>query len=37
MRPEEVFRLSEFSREEFLAIMQGGAKGYSKAYELTDR
>lgn len=32
MRPEEVFRLSDFSREDFLRIMQNGAKGYSRAY-----
>lgn len=37
MRPEEVFRLSDFSRDDFLALMQGDSKGYSKAFELTDR
>lgn len=36
MRPEEVFRLSDFGREDFLRIMQRGAKAYSKAYEIKD-
>jgi ParB-like chromosome segregation protein Spo0J len=31
MKPEEVFRLSDFSKEDFLAMMTRGAKGYSKA------
>ena len=31
MRPEEIFRLSDFSRDEFLAMMTDGVKGYSKA------
>ncbi len=31
MRPEEVFRLSDFSREDFLRIMIGNSQGYSKA------
>ena len=31
MKPEEVFRLSDFTREEFLAMMTDGVKGYSKA------
>ena len=31
MRPEEIFRLSDFSREEFLAMMTEGVTGYSKA------
>lgn len=31
MKPEEVFRLSDFSKEEFLAMMTKGVKGYSKA------
>lgn len=31
MRPEEVFRLSDFSRDEFLDIMIKGSTGYSKA------
>ena len=35
MRPEEVFRLSDFSRDDFLAIMTKGVKGYSNAELLT--
>lgn len=35
MRPEEVFRLSDFSREDFLAMMTKGGKGYSHAELLT--
>ena len=31
MRPEEVFRLSDFSRDDFLRIMIGNSTGYSKA------
>ena len=31
MRPEEIFRLSDFSRDEFLAMMTDGVKGYSRA------
>ena len=31
MKPEEVFRLSDFSREDFLELMTNGAEGYSKA------
>lgn len=31
MKPEEVFRLSDFTREEFLSMMTDGVKGYSKA------
>lgn len=31
MKPEEIFRLSNFSRDEFLAMMTDGVKGYSKA------
>jgi len=34
MRPEEVFRLSDFGREDFLRIMQKGVKAYSKAYDI---
>ena len=34
MKPEEVFRLSDFSREDFLRIMMRGATAYSNAYEL---
>ncbi len=35
MRPEEVFRLSDFSREDFLRMMTEGVTGYSKAEVLT--
>lgn len=35
MRPEEVFRLSDFSREDFLVMMTKGVKGYSHAELLT--
>lgn len=31
MRPEEVFRLSGFTREEFLNLMTDGVNGYNKA------
>ena len=31
MKPEEVFRLSDFTREEFLAMMTDGVKEYSNA------
>ncbi len=31
MRDEEIYRLSDFSREEFLKLMIGEEKGYSKA------
>lgn len=31
MKPEEVFRLSDFTREEFLAMMTDGVTGYNKA------
>ena len=34
MKPEEVYRLSDFSRDDFLRIMQRGVAGYSKAYEI---
>lgn len=35
MRPEEVFRLSDLSRDDFLKIMlEGSEEGYSKAYEI---
>jgi hypothetical protein len=32
MKPEEVFRLSDFTRDDFLKIMIDGASGYSRAY-----
>lgn len=31
MRPEEIFRLSDFTRDDFLAMMTSGVQGYSKA------
>lgn len=31
MKPEEVFRLSGFTRDDFLAMMTQGVNGYSKA------
>lgn len=31
MKPEEVFRLSDFTREDFLAMMTRGVTAYSKA------
>ena len=31
MKPEEVFRLSDFTREEFLDMMTKGLNGYSRA------
>lgn len=31
MKPEEVFRLSDFSRDDFLEMMTKGVTGYSKA------
>lgn len=34
MKPEEVFRLSDFTKEDFLAMMTKGNKGYSKAEAL---
>lgn len=37
MKPEEIFRLSDFTRDDFLAIMQAGSSGYNRAYEITDR
>ncbi|MDF2984898.1 MAG: putative transcriptional regulator [Eubacterium sp.] len=35
MRPEEVFRLSEFSRDDFLSLMTKDVKTYSKAELIT--
>jgi len=35
MKKEEVFRLSDFSREDFLNIMKSGADSYSKAEHIT--
>lgn len=31
MKPEEIFRLSDFTREDFLNLMTQGVTGYSKA------
>ena len=31
MKPEEIFRLSDFSRDDFLEMMTKGIQGYSKA------
>lgn len=31
MKPEEIFRLSDFSREDFLAMMTEGVTGYNRA------
>lgn len=31
MRPEEIFRLSDFTRDDFLAMMTGDVSGYSRA------
>lgn len=36
MKPEEVFRLSDFSKEDFLALMTKNVKGYSKAEALAN-
>lgn len=34
MKPEEVFRLSDFNREDFLKIMQRGKNTYNNAFEI---
>lgn len=34
MRPEEIYRLSDLSRDDFLKIMMEGSTGYSKAFEV---
>lgn len=36
MKPEEIFRLSDFSREEFLNLLTGGATAFSEAYSVRD-
>ena len=36
MKPEEVFRLSDLSRDDFLNIMLKGSTGYSNAYDIQD-
>lgn len=35
MKPEEVFRLSDFSKDDFLKMMTAGTSGYSKAEFIT--
>lgn len=35
MKPEEIFRLSDFSREDFLDMLTKGVEGYSKARIMT--
>lgn len=34
MKPEEVFRLSDFTREDFLKIMIKDQKTYNKSYQV---
>lgn len=34
MKPEEVFRLSDFSRDDFLRLMNKGQNEYNKAYSV---
>ena len=34
MKPEEIFRLSDLSRDDFLKIMMNGAVTYSNAYDI---
>lgn len=34
MKPEEVYRLSDFGRDEFLLLMQRNTKTYSKAFDI---
>ena len=36
MKPEEVYRLSDFTREDFLKIMMAGKTRYSKATDMKD-
>lgn len=36
MKPEEIFRLADFSREDFLKRMTEGSEGYSKAERLIE-
>jgi ParB-like chromosome segregation protein Spo0J len=36
MKPEEVYRLSDFTREDFLRMMVGNATGYSRAEIVTN-
>lgn len=34
MRPEEIFRLSDFTREDFLKMLTDGHNSFSEAYEI---
>lgn len=36
MRPEEIFRLSDFTREDFLKMLTDGHNSFSEAYEIKD-
>lgn len=36
MKPEEIFRLSDFSREDFLQMLTKGHKQFSEAYVVKD-
>lgn len=36
MKPEEVFRLSDFSRDDFLDLMTKGTAGFSRAEIIKD-
>ena len=36
MKPEEIFRLSDFKREDFLKLLVDGHKDFSKAYIVRD-
>lgn len=36
MRPEEIFRLSDFTREDFLKMLTEGHNSFSEAYEIKD-
>ena len=35
MRPEEIFRLTDFSKDDFIALMAQGTAGYSRAEIIT--
>ena len=35
MKPEEIFRLSDFTKEDFLRMMVKGRESYSKAEYIT--
>ena len=36
MKPEEIFRLSDFTREDFLRMLSKGKKEFSKAYIISE-